>query len=495
MMELVAKKIDWERELEIPKMDVWSQLKHFGPGILLMMTGVGTSHLVMAPTAGGRFAYALLWCIPVAYIFKYYGFEMAFRYTNATGKSILDAYATAKGKWPVWYVFITTLIQCAVGQAGRLIAASAVCYFFFTVYLGAPLATWIYGLLLAGLSVGLLLTGKYKILELVTKILAGILMVSAIAVFAVTPPPLEGLAHLFIYDTPYGSWLIIAAWLGLLPTGIDVSLQASEWTYVKGRGLTRVRRLADKAGLARSTAGTSNMEDFKFDISTLPSHAREYIRKWYRTAIWDFRVGHIVSALTVIIFVCLAAVTMYPSAVEGTNVMGEIAKIYTLSVGPWMMGIFLAGAFAALFSTSFNYFDGWPRVCAACCRNLFKRTANLSGYSKEELTPEVRRRWYSEYNIWRIIMVYSLIAAVIIIAGVPKPVYVVLVGGALAYFIAPVIYFLNFYYCIKGIPKGDKQFYPSRGVQIFTIISFVVFTVFAIMCIAGKIFKIPIIGA
>jgi len=28
-------------------------LKHFGPGLILMMTGIGTSHLVTAPTAGG----------------------------------------------------------------------------------------------------------------------------------------------------------------------------------------------------------------------------------------------------------------------------------------------------------------------------------------------------------------------------------------------------------------------------------------------------------
>ena len=72
-----------------------------------MMTGVGTSHLVTAPAAGGRFEFALLWCIPVAYIFKYYGFEMAFRFTNATGRSMLDAYTTAPGKWPVWYVLVT----------------------------------------------------------------------------------------------------------------------------------------------------------------------------------------------------------------------------------------------------------------------------------------------------------------------------------------------------------------------------------------------------
>ncbi len=59
----------WE-ELELPATTPKALLAHFGPGMILMMTGIGTSHLVTAPTAGGRFAYALLWCVPAAYVFK-----------------------------------------------------------------------------------------------------------------------------------------------------------------------------------------------------------------------------------------------------------------------------------------------------------------------------------------------------------------------------------------------------------------------------------------
>ena len=97
--------------LVLPSMRPSSLFNHFGPGLILMMTGIGTSHLITAPVAGGRFEYALLWCLPVAYIFKYYGFEMAFRFTNATGRSMLDVYSTAWKKLPVWYVLITTIIQ------------------------------------------------------------------------------------------------------------------------------------------------------------------------------------------------------------------------------------------------------------------------------------------------------------------------------------------------------------------------------------------------
>ena len=74
-----------------------------------------------------------------------------------------------------------------------------------------------------------ILRGEYKVIEVLTKILAGILLISSLAVYFVSPAPLSEMGHFFIVETPEGSWLVIAAFLGLLPTGIDVSLQASEW--------------------------------------------------------------------------------------------------------------------------------------------------------------------------------------------------------------------------------------------------------------------------
>ncbi|MFQ6004660.1 MAG: Nramp family divalent metal transporter, partial [Woeseia sp.] len=244
--------------LELPSMTPGSLARKFGPGMMLMMTGIGTSHLVTAPVAGGRFEYALLWCLPIAYIFKYYGFEMAIRFTHATGRSILDAYATTWKKIPVWYVLITTVIQSAIGQAGRLIAAAAVVFYFFRSYLGLDIPAMdddkelaVYGLILAILSVTIILRGRYAVVELATKIAAGVLIVCAIAVYIAQPAPVSEFVHFFQLDAPEGSWLIIASFLGLLPTGIDVSLQASEWGKAKKVGMGRLRGRMEREGLAR----------------------------------------------------------------------------------------------------------------------------------------------------------------------------------------------------------------------------------------------------
>ena len=158
------------------------------------------------------------------------------------------------------------------------------------------------------------------------------------------------------------------------------------------------------------------------------------------------------------------------------------------------MVVFMVGAFAATFSTAFNYFDGWPRIVGACCRNMFRGTARLQGIANEEVDVERRGTWYSEYNVYRATMIFSLVSAVALIVGVPRPVFLVLVASALAFFIAPVVFFLNLYYCLTVIPKGNKQFYPSRFEIGFASVSLVVFTALSGILIAARIFGIQLFG-
>ncbi len=482
--------------LTLPKMNLTGLARHFGPGLILMMTGIGTSHLITAPVAGGRFEFALLWAIPIAYIFKYYGFEMAFRFTNATGRSMLDAYATAWKKWPLWYVLITTVCQCAIGQAGRLAATAAVAYYFFRELFAIDIANHWFALILGIASVSLLLSGRYRVVEIITKICAGVLLASTLGVYFLEPAPISSVAHFVLIEIPQGSWLILAAFLGLLPTGIDVSLQASEWGKAKKAGMGRIREELELKGLVpKFDPFRSKSKDLTVNTSVLPPHALEYCRRWFRIGLWDFRFGHVVSFIIAVIFLLLAAVWLYPSEVEGRAVIGNIAKMFTMSIGPSMMNIFLLGAFAATFSTAFNYFDGWPRVVAACCRNLFQKTASLSGTAKEMLTPEHRKAWYSEYNVYRLTMIYSLIASIAINSGIPRPVWLILIASALAFFIAPVIFALNMYYCFTVIPKEDKEFYHTFFDTWFSWLSLIVFTGLTAILIAARVFGLELFGA
>jgi hypothetical protein len=90
-------------------------------------------------------------------------------------------------------------------------------------------------------------------------------------------------------------------------------------------------------------------------------------------------------------------------------------------------------------------------------------------------------------------MIFSLIASVAIIAGIPRPVYLVLVASALAYFVAPVIFFLNLYYCRTIIPKDDVLFYPSTFATWFSWLSLIVFTGMSAILVLQRVFGISLI--
>ena len=92
-------------------------------------------------------------------------------------------------------------------------------------------------------------------------------------------------------------------------------------------------------------------------------------------------------------------------------------------------------------------------------------------------------------------MIFSLVAALGIIIGVPRPVYLVLVASALAYFVAPVIYFFNVYFCLSIIPKEDKAFYPSTFAKYFSYLSLFIFTGLSLILIMARVFNITLFGA
>ena len=467
-------------KLDLPDMSPISMFKHFGPGLMLAMTGIGTSHLVSAPVAGGQYSFALLWSVLAAYVMKYYGFQMSFRFTNATGKSIMDAMCTTPGKWAIWYVFGLTVLQCALGQAGRVVACAAVLFFFGTDYLGLPLELWHWAVLITIACLALVLSGQYKRLELVTKVFVIMLALTSFIVFFWNPPPFDAYTYFvrphpdFGYVPP-GSILILAAFLGLLPTGIDVALQSSEWGKAKKSGLPMLRQTLEDHGVAgKFDSFNPRREDLTVNLRRLSPHVQEYCHRWFRIGNADFAFGHIMSFFVACVFLMLAAIYLYPSDVSGRAVMGELARMFTESVGPGMMFVFILGALAATFSTALNYFDGWPRVVAACARNMFRRTAELDDV--ENPSPEAKSTWYSEHNVWRITMIYSAIASNLIIYGIERPVFLVLIASAMTLLFSPVIFYFMFKFCLDVIPKDDPVYYPNAAVRNFTWLCLFIFT-------------------
>lgn len=87
---------------------------------------------------------------------------------------------------------------------------------------------------------------------------------------------------------------------------------------------------------------------------------------------------------------------------------------------------------------------------------------------------------------------FSLVASVAVIAGLPKPVWLVLVASAAALFVAPVIYAMNLYFCFKVIDKEEKVFYPSLFARYFGWGSFTVFSGLTLIVVLARVFRVTL---
>ena len=357
------------------------------------------------------------------------------------------------------------------------------------------LPSWLYGLGLGVLSVGIILYGRYAAVEIATKILAGILFVSTVGVYVFNPAPLSEMGHFFTFEIPGGSWLIIAAFLGLLPTGIDVSLQASEWGKAKRVGMGRIREQLEREGYARPfDAFSSTADDLRVEISKLPAHAQEYCRRWFRIGIWDFTLGHVVSFILATIFLLLAAVTLYPDEVAGNAVIGAIARIFTETAGPAMMFVFLAGAFAATFSTAFQLLR---RLAAGGRRVLPEpvpgdgRAVRRRGRGGDRGPPALVVVGVQHLPRHDVLLAHRGGADHRGAAAAGLPGAGVVGAGVLhrAGHLLPQHLLLR-----DRHPKNEKGFYPSQPVVWFSWFSLAVFTALTFVIILARVFGVTLFG-
>jgi Mn2+/Fe2+ NRAMP family transporter len=397
------------------KINIWRRL---GPGILLAATSIGASHLVLSPQAGALFGYQLLWLVLAAHLIKYPAFEFGPRYAAATGTSLLAGYTRLPGpkNWALWLFLASTVLQ-GIGVLAGVVSIS-----------GAVLTTWT-GLLNAelfsvgvlALVVGMLFAGGFAWLDHLNKIMmAGLALATFLAFVPVFPSPAD-LSGLLVPCIPEGSLVLVAAILGWMPTGIDVSVWHSFWT------LEKLKRLGLDPACEEGGSVDAQCEQLKLSLS-------------------DMRVGYGLSLATGIMFVTMGAVHLVGQgeALKGVGFIEALSSAYTNVLGRWMYHVFMLTALFAMFSTTYTVIDGFSRSFAEV----------LGGLRPAWATGKPRRRTYAGF-----VLVSALLAAVTLVS-VGNPVRLVLVVALISLAVAPVLYALNLI-CV-GRHISEPRLRPSR---------------------------------
>ncbi|MBW1873663.1 MAG: Nramp family divalent metal transporter, partial [Deltaproteobacteria bacterium] len=308
------------------KTNFWQRL---GPGILLAATSIGASHLVLSPRAGALFGYQLLWLILASHFFKYPAFEFGPRYAAATGQSLLAGYAKVPGPrgWALIMFLGSTVLQ-GVGVLAGVVNVSG-CVLF--TWCGV-LNTELFSVIVIAAVLALLFAGGFSWLDQLNKIMITILALATILAFIPIFPAPASFARLVIPALPIGSICLVAAIIGWMPTGIDVSIWHSFWT------LEKLKLLGEKTDAIK--AGSR--------------------KRQLKISLTDMRIGYGLSLLTGIMFVTMGATHLagMGSELKGIQFAQALSSAYTVFMGRWMFHVFMLTAFFAMFSTSYTVIDG-----------------------------------------------------------------------------------------------------------------------------------------
>lgn len=363
----------------------------FGPGLLFAIASMGSSHFLLAPTAGAAAHYTLAWTIVVAHLVKYPAFLYATRYTIASGESLLDGMRSLPGprNWALWAFTVGAGLQSITIVAGVTAVCAAV---LLAAVPALPLATTTLGV--CALAALLLWFGGYATLERVCIVILVAVAALTIAAVALAGPDLGALAKGSV--TPglpaAGAALLVGGLLGYMPAPIELAVLESMWYNEKHRGQSEASRAPR-----------------------------------LRTALLDFRIGYAASIVLGLLLLSLGAALLAPrgDVPAGTQVFATIASAYKEALGAWAVPVYLIGAFLGMFATSYGVLDGFPRMVS--------RGIALLGYPGP-ITPAGR-----SVVTWGLLYT-TVVGGVLTILVVPDPARLVSLAATLTVLVAPLWY-------------------------------------------------------
>lgn len=304
-----------------------------GPGLMFAAIAVGVSHLVQSTRAGATYGLSLIGLIVFACAIKYPAFRFASEYAAATGKPLLHAYER-QGRWALLIYLVGFPLDMFVATAAIVLVTSGIFKNVFHVNLND---IWLSFIILSSCAT-LLMSGRYKLFESVTKMIVVLFSILAIVAAALALPELDwqnnDLTREVVFDQPTILFMIAIA--GWMPTGVSVSMFQSLWVCAKAKSLGR-------------------------PIST--AEAR-----------FDFNVGYISTIILAICFVLMGTALMYNAGLDFKSspsaFAAQLIDMFTQVIGRWSQPLIAVAALAVMVSTLLGSLDACPRVAGSVVQQL-----------------------------------------------------------------------------------------------------------------------------
>jgi len=444
-------------ELRFPRED-WRGFArdHFGPSVVWALLGIGSSHVILAPTIGARYGAFGVVLFALVYAVKWGGWELGIRYTYATGQNPVEAYEHLPGpdRWGQWLTFGITLFLWTMTLGAIAGGTASFVDAFFDQAFGISLGVVAWYVLLVVPTGVLIYFSTYQLLENFLKLFVvglGILLVfSALAAPPSTGTVVETLGTVPDLTSPVFLALFAGA-AAYTPVGLSSSIALGSWSTAKGQGA----RELETRGL--------DPEDPVY---------HEYIAAWMRTGMRDFNVGYVFSFLLVASMVLLSTATLYGSGTtpSGGAVPFAVGSILEPVYGPWAFYVMVLGATVALLSTVVSHIDATARVCA-----------DVLGLVRNDEDSEAWRRRF-------VALVTAFGVLPMLVVG-NFPVVLITVSAALIGLFQVFFYAANYYVVVTRLPE---TFHPSTARTVYYVVGMTLVAVFGLV---GALNEFGLLGA
>jgi Mn2+/Fe2+ NRAMP family transporter len=413
------------------KLTLKGVLKALGPGILYAGAAIGASHLVQSTRAGASYGFEIVWAVILINLFKYPFFEFGYRYTAATGKTMLEGYREL-GQWAIRTYFILIFFTAIVNFTAVLIVSTGLAAFFFNI----QQSIFLMSLILLGIILLMLLIGHYALLDGSMKVIITVLSIATIIAFIISVNRGVEISESFVqpdlWDVTGIAFLI--ALMGWMPTPIEASVWPSLWAIER----------------EKQTQYKPN----------------------YKELLFDFHVGYLGSAIMALFFFGLGALVLYGTGIEFSSssikFSEQLVSVYAGTFGSWSIPVITAIALLTMFSTTLTVIDAYPRTL---------------GGSMIQISGSIKKHSSKLYWIW----VLFLSAAAMLIIGVFTNSMRNLLDFAtvISFLAAPFFAYINF-----KVVKSDflpKEFHPPKWLTVLSWAGLIFLMGFSIIFIVSKV--------
>ncbi len=308
--------------------------RQLGPGLIITAVIVGSGELIVTPKLGASAGFQLLWFIVLGCLLKVFVQIELGRHAVVHGRTTLAALDGLPGprlrvSWVLWLWLL--MYASLVFQVAGMVGGVASIFSLAGLPLSLPATA-----VLVGLSCALLLViGRYRFVEAVsTFLVAAFTITTVVAVIALqTTPYAVTSAQLFEglrFRLP-PSFNVAFAAFGIIGVGASELIYYPYWCLEKG--------YARRIGPNDASPGW-----------------RERARGWLRILKIDATLSFVLYTSATLAFYVLGAAILHGKglAVEDANMIETLSHMYRDTFGPWSLWVFLAGAFAVLYSTVFG---------------------------------------------------------------------------------------------------------------------------------------------